>query len=332
MGRSRGHAVLAIALAFGLGLASPAAAAPGDELTLQDPALAASNALAADFTREYYWTSVPAPEGAAVIQAIDADGAKVGDVWFDAAVTSVDALSVFNDMVYVGDIADPQLSRQSIDVYRIGEPTIGANVLYSHWTLSYPDGPHDAATMMVSSRGNIWIVTKESPGRLYYVPAPDQSGALQLQYVAQAPDWVTDGTFIDGNTAVLRTYTSVIVYDMTLYDELARAAAPEQPQGESISRSLDGDGLVLGSRDDPRLIGVARPEGMADLPPAPSIPPASVQPVEPTPTPTPTPTPEPEPGPVDVNKTRSALLIAAGVSVLAALIAYIGGRPRPRRR
>mgnify|MGYP006883725600 CR=1 FL=1 len=49
-----------IGLALAPGQASAAAAAPGDAITITEPRLAETGALAADFNRGVYWTT-PAP-------------------------------------------------------------------------------------------------------------------------------------------------------------------------------------------------------------------------------------------------------------------------------
>ncbi len=185
--------------------------------------------------------------------------------------------------------------------------------------------------MMVSPRGNIWIVTKGDPGGLYYVPAPAESGEYALEYVADAPAWVTDGTFIGPTTVVLRTYTSVLTYDMTLYSVLSQAAAPEQPQGESLTSTLDGAAVLLGSKGTDQWVEVAVPTVMEALPAVPSVPPASLQPASPEPPETPTATVEPAPqsGPF-ASKTLTALAIAALVSVGAGVLVYWRTRPGVR--
>ena len=330
MGRARRIAGAGAALVV-LGAGVPALASPGDIITIQDATLTASGALATDEDRGLYWTANPQGNGGGSVHALNPDGSLAGEVRYDAAPSQVEGLAYFNGQLYVGDVGDPQLSRGAVTVYRLESLEFGSSAPYSQWTLSYPDGAHDSATMMVSPRGNIWIVTKGDPGGLYYVPAPAESGEYALEYVADAPAWVTDGTFIGPTTVVLRTYTSVLTYDMTLYSVLSQAAAPEQPQGESLTSTLDGAAVLLGSKGTDQWVEVAVPTVMEALPAVPSVPPASLQPASPEPPETPTATVEPAPqsGPF-ASKTLTALAIAALVSVGAGVLVYWRTRPGVR--
>lgn len=325
-----------VAMALGLGFAPRAHALPGEVIEITDPQLTNSNALAADFNNGLYWTANPGPDGTGVVQALYQDGSTAGQVTFDAQLVDVQALSFFEGQLYIGDIGDPNKEREHIVVYRLESLYLDQPTYYTQWTLRYPDGPHDAATMMVSPRGNIWVITKDADAALYYAPAPGESGDVLLEYVTTAPAWLTDGTFIGPTTAVLRSYTGVYTFNMTEYYITAQAAAPAQPQGESITESLDGDGLVLGSRDDPRLLGVSMPIEMAEIGDAPSVPPGPEATAPPAPSPSPSPAPSPEPTSEPTQppgsgftsgKTVTALVIAFLVSVAAGVLAY--RRPRP---
>lgn len=327
--------ILTMVLTVGFGAQPRAHAAPGDVITIPDPALAQSNGLAADFYNGLYWVANPSPEGTGVVQGLQADGTLAGEVTFDAQLVDVQALSFFEGQLYIGDIGDPNKERENIVVYRLESLLLGQPSYYSRWTLTYPDGPHDAATMMISPRGNIWVITKDANAALYYAPAPGESGELLLEYVTAAPPYVTDGTFIGPTTAILRSYNAIYTFNMTEYYITAQATAPAQPQGESITESLDGDGMMLGSRDDPRLLGAAVPQMMSDVDDAPATPPGSAAteppPASPSPAPPPaTPTTEPTPPPTSgftSGKTVTALIIALLVSITAGMLAY--RRPSP---
>ena len=82
------------------GMAAPAAASPGDVITLADPSLSASGALAADPARDVYWTAA----GSGAVQAINPDGSTAGEVSYAAAPTGVEALAMFDGALYVGDV------------------------------------------------------------------------------------------------------------------------------------------------------------------------------------------------------------------------------------
>lgn len=335
--------VAATAIALSFVLVSPAAAAPGAVITMSDTSLTTTGALAADPGRGVYWTAnSQEASGTGAVHAVGATGQAVGQVTFAANPVAVEGLAVLSGQVYVGDIGDPSLTRQSITVYRLEQISLGAQASYSQWTLHYPDGPHDAQTLMVSPRGNVYVITKGNPGIVYYVVAPPSGRAdLTLNRLGNAPAWVTDGTFLDAQTAVVRTYTGVLVMNMLDFTVTASAAAPAQPSGESVTTALDGSGLVLGSKGDLNLAEVAVPQSLTPLPAAPSAPPGpAAQPSSPVATPSGAATPAASPPaaqtpasassaytrPLVSVKTLIALACAVVVSAGAGVLAYRGGR------
>ncbi|MGB3954465.1 MAG: hypothetical protein WBL05_04165 [Brooklawnia sp.] len=332
MATARQLLVSAVAAITFLGLASPAVAAPGDVITVTDGELTDSGGLAADPDTGVYWVAGPGGTDVARVSAINPDGSWAGEVFFDAPVGNFESLAYFEGQLYVGDIGDPNRNREWITVYRLDYLEYGASVPYSEWTLYYPDGPHDASTLMISPRGNIWIVTKDDPGGFYYATAPEESGEFELIREAEAPSWVTDGTFINPSTAALRTYTSLLSVDMLLYSPTAQEATPEQGQGESVSLTLSGEGLLLGSRTDPELIEVAFPTSWQELDPAPSAPPG--QTAEPTPSETADPGSD---GAMGTSPSFGGTVVALGIAGLislgAAMLVYWRSRPwrRPTR-
>lgn len=334
MAKARGRLAGALTtLLLGLGLASPAVAAPGDITTITDIPVSDSGALTTDVSRGLYWIADPSGSPTGVVYAFKPDGSRAGQVRYDATPSQVEALSMFNDQLYIGDMGAG--AQSFITVYRLEQLDFGASAPYSQWTLHYPDGPHEAATMMVSPRGNIWVVTKGDPGGLYYVQAPAASGEYTMMREADAPAWVTDGTFIAPTTAVLRTYNSVISYDMNAYQVTAQAPIPEQAAGESLATKLNSNGLLLGSRGSDELVEVEVPTAMGEVPaPLPSAP-GSAEP-EPVPEPSPTEAPSvPEPTPTGEgpgSKTFAALGIASVVSLGAGGLVFWRTKPKPVKR
>ena len=68
--------------------------------------------------------------------------------------------------LYVGDIGDNGRTRSSIDVYRVAEPTVtgpgNATLDPDRLRLRYPDGAHNAETLLVDTDGAIYVLTKQS--------------------------------------------------------------------------------------------------------------------------------------------------------------------------
>ena len=92
------------------------------------------------------------------------------------------------------------------------------------------------------------IATKAfSGGRLYRAPkqlVTADEGTNRLTALAEVPTLVTDGAYLPDGRFVLRTYSSVYVYDRPGH-EVASDELPLQPQGESVA--ADGDRLLVGS-------------------------------------------------------------------------------------
>lgn len=131
--------------------------------------------------------------------------------------------------VYVGDIGDNATARSEIQVYRFTEPSVplsGAPVSVALPTvdvlhLTYPDGAHDAETLMYDPlTGDLVIVTKLLTGGtvgVYRVPADVAAGSTtalvkvrDLTLPSGLANAVTGGDIApDGQTIALRTYGGV---------------------------------------------------------------------------------------------------------------------------
>lgn len=247
-------------------------AAPGDTITMADASIATSRGIAADRASQVYWLAPAADQPQ--VTAIGADGQIAGQVGFDATPSEIEALSYANDHLYVGDIGDAAQSRSSIMVYRIEFLQYGVSVSYSMWTLSYPDGPHQAKAMLVSPRGNIYIVTYGAPGGIYLAEVAGQfASSVELVRVADAPNWVTDAVFTDEGNAAMRSYTGVTMVNMHDFTFTAQGRAPAQAAGEGLSLALSGGGLMTSSVGSGELTEMAIPTTWDD-----SVPPANSQP------------------------------------------------------
>ncbi|MGA8993131.1 MAG: hypothetical protein WB441_02360, partial [Nocardioidaceae bacterium] len=121
--------------------------------------------------------------------------------------------------LWVGDIGDAATTRRRVEVYRVREP----RRLRSHlalptqrFVLTYPDGPHDAATLLVNPRtGRLSVVDRDAEsGSVYRAPARlSTRHANRLVKVATAPAGVMGGSFSpDGRRYLLATDSTVYVY------------------------------------------------------------------------------------------------------------------------
>jgi len=245
----------AVAAVAGLVLATTPAP-PQVVMTLTDPTLTESSGLAVSATHPgVLWTH---NDGGSVAQVLAAD--RHGSTAATVTLAGIDpydpeALAPGTDdhgrpALFLGDIGDNLRERPDVSVFRFREPTrlADATVPARWYRFTYPDGPHDAEALLVDADGRIMVATKEFSGAaLYQAPrklVAAAHGTNVLTRLAGVPALVTDGAYLPDGRFVLRTYTSVYVYDRPGH-EVARALLPPQPQGESIA--ADGDRLLIGS-------------------------------------------------------------------------------------
>ena len=206
--------------------------------------------------------------GAPVVVALDARGSIQGRVRLTgAAVGDWEAIAVgpcgTESCLYIGDIGDNNAGRRRITIYRLPEPepASGSAAVTDVFHAVYPDGRHDAETLLVGRDGRIHIVTKGETGpvAIYRFPSQMNSGSTAtLERVGAAGSGktgadsrITDGAIsADGDWAVLRTKTSLTFFRAA--DLLAgqwRAGTRidltplREPQGEGVA--LGADGLVF---------------------------------------------------------------------------------------
>lgn len=177
--------------------------------------------------------------------------------------------------LWLADTGDNARARQTVALIGL-DPGTGAGRLHR---LTYPDGPHDAEALLLQHDGMPVIVAKEvlvadgiyrpeggtavdelaSPGpttleragELRLGPTTTPGGPVPVG----ASTLVTGGAVSsDGTVAALRTYTDVYLYsapDGDLVRALTtttpvRVALPNEPQGEALAFTPDGD-LLAGS-------------------------------------------------------------------------------------
>jgi hypothetical protein len=209
--------------------------------------------------------------GQPVVVALDARGAVAGEVRVTGAqVEDWEAIAVgpcgTGSCLYIGDIGDNDAGRNRITVYRVPEPEAasGSAAVAETFHATYPDGAHDAETLLVSGDGRLHIVTKGDTGpvALYRFPARLQSGAaMKLERVGAAASGkpgaearITDGAVSpDGQHVVLRTNSALTFYRAAdLLSGQWRATkrvdlAPlREPQGEGVALGADNTVYVAG--------------------------------------------------------------------------------------
>jgi hypothetical protein len=318
--RAASRLVLLLLAAAFLGIVPTAASAEDTvAFTIKDARITESSGLAVDQAGNLYWT-VNDSGDRGVAYGIGLDGEVQGSLNFRAQPRDVEAVAVHGDRLYVADIGDNSRQRSSIRVFFFKNPRAnGLTVTYFAYDFRYPDGSHNAETLLVDDSGRLFIVTKGRNAAIYEAPAkPRRQGVNELEEVGPAPANVTDGTFLPGgNRIALLTYDSVEVIDAASYEVVASAPIPDQPQAESLTLSLDQQSLLIGSEGkNSKVYSVPVPSETT-----------------PTPTPSAEPTvegdvPEQEANAIQNQKgTLLALGLAAFVAVVAGTVVALVRQP-----
>ncbi|MCC7373412.1 MAG: hypothetical protein IT581_02060 [Verrucomicrobiales bacterium] len=192
--------------------------------------------------------------------------------------------------VYCGDIGDNAASRSSIRVYRAVEPPIyeytakfGLSMEYpvvERFNFTYPDGAHNAETLMVDPwTGDVLVVTKE-PGiaRFYRAEAGDLADGVKitLSLVAEVDFDIASAGDIspDGREILLRQEEFAKIWrrhpGQTLVEALAGVpeevpviGTPIEPNGEGVGLAADGTGYyTISEGKDPTLYFFAKTNGV----------------------------------------------------------------------
>jgi hypothetical protein len=253
-------------------------------------------------------------------------GRTVGHTTFADEVTDVEALApAGRDTVWVGDIGDNNEQRDSVQVYRVpvgrGDRTVGA----PSYELVYPDGAHDAESLVPALDGRLYVITKGLLGGTAYAAPrhlhPDRPN--RLRPVASLDVWATDAAlFPDGKHVLVRGYDTAAIYSFPGFRPVASFGLPRQRQGEGVSIGTSGRIRLSSEGRNSPVLEVELPDAVRLV----------VEGGTPSPSKSATPVTES----VDRADDRSGAprwLLVAGVSGLAASgIALALMLPRRRRR
>lgn len=219
------------------------------------------------------------------VYAIEGDGTLVATKavtgaaafdWEDMAIASGPAAG--DDALYLGDIGDNSEVRRDVAVYRVAEPDVAGapgggetaapdagtesvSGPAERFVLRYPDGAHDAETLLVDPvSGDLFVVTKDPQGRsgVYRAAAPLDGGRTgEMDLVATldlgAGGLATAGDVTaSGDAIAVRTYFSVFVWGRREGETVAeafgrppcRAPRPAELGGEAIGFDPDGRGYT----------------------------------------------------------------------------------------
>jgi hypothetical protein len=168
--------------------------------------------------------------------------------------------------LYIADIGDNNAARKRVTIYRAPEPAAAEQSIRvtEAFHATYPDGAHDAETLLVTPEGQVVIVTKGNTGAtaMYRFPKELQPGATHRLERVGAPrntgkpgdDRITDGAAsADGRWIVLRTGGQLTFHVASeLMSGNWRAASSVslegigEAQGEGVAIADDGTVYLAG--------------------------------------------------------------------------------------
>ncbi len=173
--------------------------------------------------------------------------------------------------IYLGDIGDNHARRKSITIYRFQEPVVAGNASVSSinteaFHLKYPDGAHDAETLMVDPVDRqFYIVTKrEDSVGVYTVPLNASfTDTITLQkrcklHFTGLPlmKWITAGDIAaDGSKVLVKSYQKAYFWKRqtgepiwkTMQRKPAELPYNMEKQGEAIGFTADAKGYYTTS-------------------------------------------------------------------------------------
>jgi hypothetical protein len=132
--------------------------------------------------------------------------------------------------LYIGDIGDNDRRRQTIQIIVIEEVKHFPSSVAPRQrvTLRYPDGPHDAESLAVGPNGDLFILTKEQPARLYKAEGKSASETLVFMMTVDTGGFAPTDMAIsdDGTRLLVLTY----LYAMEIGIDFAHPGAPRYRQ------------------------------------------------------------------------------------------------------
>ena len=175
---------------------------------------------------------------AAVLYVVDpATGRTVGRTYYARSVVDVEALApAGKDAVWVGDIGDNTETRPFVEVHRVPVGRGVRHVDVPSYRLVYPDGPHDAESL-IAPAGRLYVITKGVlGGKIYVAPRPlDPNHVNRLKAVGVVTEWATDAAMLGSKHILVRGYGSAEVLTYPGYQRVAGLHLPDQQQGEGVS-------------------------------------------------------------------------------------------------
>jgi hypothetical protein len=208
------------------------------------------------------YTNNDSGDGAFVYGVDPGTGRTISKTTYADQVSDVEAIAPgARGTIWAGDIGDNRVDRHDVAVYRMKQGD--GDHPGTKYPLTYPDGPHDAETLLVQPHTQrVFVVSKAIfGGTVYAAPRHLRSDRPnRLRAFARVPGLVTDGTFFpDGRHVLIRTYGTASVFTFPAFQLVGTVTLPAQPQGEGISVSRSGRVLVSSEGVHARVLQVRLP-------------------------------------------------------------------------
>lgn len=183
--------------------------------------------------------------GEPLVFVVDArSGRTVATTTYAGSVEDVEALAPDGTgSVWVGDIGDNRVGRSSVQVYRVPVGEQSRTVQAEAYELVYPDGAHDAESLVVGPDSRLRIITKSLLGGRVYVAPKDLDPDRPNKLLAGPPVdiWATDAAlFPDGKHVLVRGYGAALIATFPGFRTVAEVGLPDQEQGEGVSIGRNG--------------------------------------------------------------------------------------------
>ncbi|MCW2787403.1 MAG: hypothetical protein JWP74_3920 [Marmoricola sp.] len=207
-----------------------------------DPAITESSALL-DFGS--FMVTTNDSGGLPLVYVIDPrTGATIGTTTYASSVVDTEALAVAGrNQVWVGDVGDNLAERSSVQVYRIPVGPGNRTVHATRYDLVYPDGAHDAESLLYGRDGRLRIISKSLlGGHVYTAPKHlDPNRPNRLVRGRPVDVFATDAAlFPNGRHVIVRGYGDAEILTYPGFRQVAFVNLPREQQGEGVSISRTG--------------------------------------------------------------------------------------------
>jgi hypothetical protein len=199
--------------------------------------------------------------GAPVVFRLDASGRAAAVTVAGADVRDWEDLAIARnlegtDFLYIADIGDNRASRERITIYEVPVPAPGSTSTRAARAIHarYPDRPHDAEALLVTRKAGTFIITKDTPPRVYtFAPSqnPGETGTLKFVRTLNEKIRITGAAVSpDERWIALRSNSTLLFYAFNDFVKSGSAVDVDlrglkEPQGEGVSFGRGGEMFLV---------------------------------------------------------------------------------------